>query len=66
EGLIIPREAIQEENGKLVAYVKQGGQFERREVKVGATSHTQAILLGGVDADEEVALQRPVVMRAAQ
>lgn len=60
DALIVPREAVLEEGGKTVAYVKQGNRFLRRELKLGAQNHTQVAVLDGITAGEEVALQRPV------
>jgi HlyD family secretion protein len=59
DAVIAPREAIHESGGRQVVYVKHGETFEEREVQVGARSNTQAAVLSGVRAGEEIALQTP-------
>jgi multidrug efflux pump subunit AcrA (membrane-fusion protein) len=58
-GLPVPLDAVQTENGKSVVYVKQGDQFTPREVKLGLESNTQVAVLAGLSAGDEIALQRP-------
>lgn len=64
KGLIVPLEALHEEGGKTVVYVKSGDGFTRREVKTGVENHTQVAVIEGIEAGEEVALQRPAVAKA--
>ncbi len=52
----VPLAAIHTENGKSVAYVRQGGRFVRREVELGAHNNIQVAVLAGLSVDEEVAL----------
>ena len=57
--LVAPLEAISSEDGKHFVYVGQGGVFARREVDVGESNNTQAEILAGLQAGEEIALSRP-------
>ena len=57
EALIVPREAVYEEGGKSVVYVKQAESFAPREVALGVASGTQVAVLSGLEAGEEIALQ---------
>ena len=57
EALIVPREAVYEEGGKSVVYVKQAENFAAREVALGVASGTQVAVLSGLEAGEEIALQ---------
>ena len=58
DSIIVPRQAVMEEDGKPVVYVKQAGTFTAREVEVGLTSNTEAAVKG-LQAGDEVALGRP-------
>jgi len=55
--LLIPRDAVTESNGKPVVFVKQGEILTPREVEIGAVSHTQASIVSGLQAGEEIAVQ---------
>lgn len=54
--LQVPSGAVQEENGKTYVSVREGGQFVRREVKIGKHSNTAAAVLAGLNAGDEVRL----------
>jgi multidrug resistance efflux pump len=54
--VLVPRGAIQVEDGKTVAYVKAGDKFERREVSVGLQNDTHAVALAGLANGDEVRL----------
>jgi HlyD family secretion protein len=56
EGLIVPREAVTEESGKSVVYVRQEAGFTAREVAIAGESNTQVAVSGGLHEGEEVAL----------
>ncbi len=54
-GITIPSEAIQTEDGQLVAYVQTGGEsFERRPLQLGPTDGQYALVERGVQAGEHV------------
>ena len=57
--LLLPREAVREENGKPVVYVKQEAGFAPREVELGGLSTTQVSVTSGLQEGEEVAMQTP-------
>ena len=57
--LLAPREAVQSEGGESVVYVKGASGFEKRTVQLGPRNETHAVVLAGLRAGEEVALQPP-------
>jgi multidrug efflux pump subunit AcrA (membrane-fusion protein) len=57
--VIAPREAVRSEGGKQVVYVKRGGGFAPREVRMGERNNTQVEILAGLRAGDEVALGPP-------
>jgi len=58
-GIIVPREAVVEEDGRSVIFVKHDGAFTAREVEIGRLSNTEATIVSGLEAGDEVALERP-------
>lgn len=56
EGLILPREAVSEESGKSVVYVRQEAGFTAREVEIAGENNTQVAVASGLHEGEEVAL----------
>jgi len=59
DGILLPREAVHEADGKNVVYVKQAGAFVPRAVEIGASNDTQVAVTSGVQAGDEVALEPP-------
>ncbi len=59
DSIIVPRQAVLEEDGKPVVYVKQAGAFSAREVELGPASNTEIAIRAGLRAGDEVALERP-------
>ena len=59
DGVLLPREAVHETDGKSVVYVKQAGAFIPREVEIGASNNTQVAVTSGLQAGDEVALEPP-------
>ncbi|MCC6294943.1 MAG: HlyD family efflux transporter periplasmic adaptor subunit [Bryobacterales bacterium] len=55
----IPRAALQGRDGANFVYVKKGQGWERRPVTLGASNATHIAVESGVNAGEEVALERP-------
>lgn len=53
---VVPLEALKQEDGKQVLYVKAGDTFERREVTPGLRSGTQVSIVSGLRAGEVVRL----------
>jgi hypothetical protein len=56
--LILPRQAVFEQDGKTVVYVRNGAAFASREVKVLHRSESR-VVIDGLDEGVEVALIRP-------
>jgi hypothetical protein len=54
--VLVPRAALQTEDGKTVAYVKKGENFERREVTLGLQNATHAVALAGLNSGDFVRL----------
>ena len=59
DSIIVPRQAVVEGDGKSVVYVKRAGSFLAREVEIGMYSNTEAAVISGLEAGDEVALERP-------
>jgi HlyD family secretion protein len=57
--LAVPSQAVYTDRGKKIVYVKKGESFEPREVKLGMQNATHAVVTTGLEAGEEVALERP-------
>src|SRR5205823_8009147 len=45
EAVMVPREAVQEEDGKPVVYVKQEGIFTPREIQIGELNNTKIAVI---------------------
>lgn len=58
DALVLPRQAVFDEDGKQVVYVRTGSTFEPREIKVLNRSESR-VAVDGIDAGAEVALVRP-------
>ena len=56
--LYVPRQAVFDKNGKPTVYLKVGGHFEAREIKVTNASETQ-IAIDGLAVGVDVALVNP-------
>jgi cobalt-zinc-cadmium efflux system membrane fusion protein len=57
--LKIPRSALQGEKGSEFVYVKQGQNWERRPITIGGSNLTHVAVASGLQAGEEVAIERP-------
>lgn len=55
-GVLVPAEAIKDENGTKVVFVVVDDKVERRAVGVGATRGTQVQVIAGLGAGDRVAL----------
>lgn len=56
DGLIVPREAVAEEAGKNVVYVKQETGFAAREIEIAGENNVQVAVAGGLREGEEIAV----------
>ena len=63
QSLVVPRDAIEYENGKAYVRVQRGGSFQRQEVSIAAQNGHQAALASGVG--EGSVLERNVGSAAA-
>jgi HlyD family secretion protein len=59
--VVVPREAVEANNGKPLVYVRLAGKFAPREVEVGGSSNTQVAVLSGLKPGEEIAAQATAV-----
>lgn len=58
-GVLIPRTAIQRQDGRDMVLVVQNGKVERRTVTTGAASGDEALICAGVTAGERVVAENP-------
>jgi multidrug efflux pump subunit AcrA (membrane-fusion protein) len=58
EGIVLPREAVVETDGKSVVYVKHEGAFTPQAVEIAGATNTQ-VAVRGIPEGAEVALGRP-------
>jgi HlyD family secretion protein len=57
DSLLLPREAVQEKDGKPLVYVKEGDSLLPREVEIGASNATQVSVTAGLSEGDQVAIQ---------
>ena len=62
DAVIAPLEAITAENGKTMAYVRDGSGFTAREVQLGERNNNHVAVLAGLNAGDEIALGRPATL----
>jgi multidrug efflux pump subunit AcrA (membrane-fusion protein) len=58
QGMVVPREAVVETDGKAVVYVKHDGGFSAQEVEISGVTNTQ-VAVRGLPEGAEVALRMP-------
>jgi HlyD family secretion protein len=59
DALVVPRQAVFEQDGKKIVYVRRGGGFEPAEVTLGPSSMGRVVLEKGIKPGDEVALVDP-------
>ena len=59
QALTIPSEAVFEQSGKTVAYLKKSGSWQTQEIKVKAYTEGRAVIESGLKAGDTVALVNP-------
>ncbi len=65
ESVFVPRESIQNVDGKTVVFVHDGGsQFRMREVQVGRTSESRIIIEAGLTVGEKVATEGSFLLKS--
>jgi multidrug resistance efflux pump len=57
--LHIPKQAVFDKGGKATVFVQKDGKFEAREVQVAKVSESTAVLAGGLQPGEVIAMQDP-------
>ena len=65
-GILVPAGAVFDKNGRSVAYVLKGSQFEERTVQVARRSKSDLLISSGVQPGEKVALKDPTVEQQPQ
>jgi multidrug resistance efflux pump len=58
-GIVVPREAVVESDGKLVVYVKHEARFTPQPVEIAGVTDTQVAIARGIQEGDEVALKVP-------
>lgn len=64
--LYIPLESLFRDEAGEYVYVRKRGRFERREVKTGAANADYAVVIEGIEEDEELALTDPLLTSEAE
>ncbi len=65
--LIVPRDAIVDEDGKTVVFVQLDGvTFEKRQVTIGGDDGVHAVIRSGLTAGEHVVAHSPYSLLLAQ
>jgi HlyD family secretion protein len=62
---IVPSRAVFEHNGRIVAWVRHGRDFEIRRIEIGKKGDGQTQVLSGLQPGEYVALEEPAKADAA-
>lgn len=57
--VIVPKSAVQQQDGRDVVFVVQKGRVERRAVTVSLTSGEEAVISAGVSAGDKVVMKAP-------
>lgn len=60
--LFVPLDAVFRQEGKTVAYVRNGRGFDAREVALGSEGNDKAIVKDGLSEGDEVALMDPTLL----
>jgi RND family efflux transporter MFP subunit len=61
EALSVPRQAIFQDDGKNIVYIRSASGFEPREVEVGSTGLGRVVITGGIEPGDRIALRDPTV-----
>lgn len=59
EALVVPRQAIFDDEGKTIVYRREGGGFEPVEVELGTASAGRVVISAGIEAGDVIALRDP-------
>jgi RND family efflux transporter MFP subunit len=61
--VLIPQDAVRDENGKKIVFIVKEGRLERRAVTVGGTRGSDAEILSGISAGDSVVVKGPGTLR---
>ncbi|MGH1341691.1 MAG: efflux RND transporter periplasmic adaptor subunit [Nannocystales bacterium] len=59
EALVVPRQAIFDEDGKSIVYKRGVGGFDATVVELGSASAGRVVITSGIEAGDQVALRDP-------
>jgi len=59
DALVVPRQAVFQDDGQARVYVRRGGHFTSRRVTLGATSVGLLVVIEGLEAGDVIALRPP-------
>jgi RND family efflux transporter MFP subunit len=62
-GVMVPQNAVRDDNGEKIVFQVEGDHVERHAVKVGATSGVQTQILAGLAAGDTVVVGGPTDLR---
>ena len=59
DAIVVPRQAVFEDDGRLFVYRQDGSAFEEVEVELGSSSAGRVVVLEGLEAGDQIALRDP-------
>ncbi|MEM7158847.1 MAG: HlyD family efflux transporter periplasmic adaptor subunit [Myxococcota bacterium] len=59
DAIVVPRQAVFEDDGRMFVHRRQGSGFEEVEVKLGSSSAGRVVVLEGLEAGDHIALRDP-------
>lgn len=63
-GIAVPTKSVIEEGGKTFVFVKEGGDFHRTEVKLGAKNGDQIQVLSGLKAGQNLVVKGAFILKS--
>jgi HlyD family secretion protein len=61
--VLVPKSALQEQDGRNVVFVAQDGRVERRAITVATSDATDAVVTAGLAAGEKVVVDGPATLK---
>ena len=62
-GVLVPKEAVQQQDGRDVVIVAHNGRAERRAVTIGSTDATDTAVIAGLTTGEQVVVDAPADLK---
>jgi len=59
DAIVVPRQAVFDDDGKLFVYRKEGSGFEEVEVELGSSSAGRVVIKAGLEEGDRIALRDP-------